>query len=166
MRCSGKTANTRCSGKTAKTVLTRLRECVTMHSVRPDPANASSQRRGAAQLAARLVWDHVTGSLFRKVPKVREPLISSCFPAVRTFMKIARKSGLTTFLTTIGNHTIFVVFYIPGCGPVGRVPALGAGRREFESPHSDQKDLIDRWFMRSFFISVRCFLLCEFTYQT
>ena len=49
---------------------------------------------------------------------------------------------MTTYLTTIGTE-IFprVISYnqISGCGPVGRALDLGSRRREFESPHSDQK---------------------------
>ena len=52
---------------------------------------------------------------------------------------------MTTYLTTIGTE-IFprVISYnqISGCGPVGRALDLGSRRREFESPHSDQKRLI------------------------
>ena len=50
--------------------------------------------------------------------------------------------SMTTYLTTIGTEIFLRVIsnnQISGCGPVGRALDLGSRRREFESPHSDQK---------------------------
>ena len=49
---------------------------------------------------------------------------------------------MTTYLTTIGTRISKRSLFhklITGCGPVGRALDLGSRRREFESPHSDQR---------------------------
>lgn len=68
---------------------------------------------------------------------LRTPLFRSFIPCFG-LLKVLRNCGrifLTTCLTT--SRKFFIL--ISGCGPVGRALDLGSRRREFESPHSDQK---------------------------
>ena len=58
------------------------------------------------------------------------------------------KNGLDHMFDHSYNH------FISGCSAVGSAPALGAGCREFESPHSDQNSVKSFDFAEFFFIFV------------
>ena len=79
--------------------------------------------------------------LRRKIAFVRASLMPTAVLA-GFIMLLLRTTGIlpidTAFLEMITYHMIALVNSITGCSAVGSAPALGAGCREFESPHSDQ----------------------------
>ena len=97
--------------------------------------------RGVAQLVGHLVWERVS-SLHSQCKMLNDECKINRVNVVHHPNHIIPFSIKHSALCI--QHYSYHMFdhkqnQISGCGPVGRAPGLGPGRREFESRHSDQK---------------------------
>ena len=93
---------------------------------------------GVAQLVARLLW--------AKTACAAGGRCSGAFLVQRSIKsRISESPKILSGYRKLGDQSITFYrfpqlnYYLSGCSAVGSAPALGAGCREFESRHSDQK---------------------------